>query len=407
MSKKEAIIGLCALLCMLSVGSVYAYEQNFTYEYSGNTAGASINVVSLRYEPYPVEPGELFKIHTILKNTGSDYADDATCMIANKQPFTAYKEKKKSIGKLAPGREFALDFEVYVDSNAFERTEYLEIQCTDNPANDFWNIEKVPIEIRLRYAVFDIVSVKTEPEMLRMGKPANLTITILNNAESPIRDVSAELFTTDTPVFHVDGITFKKVKNINKNDRADIVFSVLVEPGAKSGFYKIPLAISYIDGSGYQKNFSTFITVQISENPSYYIIAESYKNVAGGKEITLKFVNNGLEDLKFFNVKILDSKNVKIKSPNQIYIGDLDSDDYLTEKFTAGIPSKTTIQLEVTYKDSLNNDYVDYVNVVWDESKVKNETEGSRWTLVIILIAAAGIIYYFYRRRKAKKATEI
>ncbi|MEM4230804.1 MAG: hypothetical protein QXF25_02930, partial [Candidatus Pacearchaeota archaeon] len=151
------------------------------------------------------------------------------------------------------------------------------------------------------------------------------------------------------------------------------------------------------------KSFSTLITLRISDKPKYYIIVESIEKKSGSTRVNLKFVNNGPIDLKFFNVKILENKHIKLKSNNQIYIGDLDSDDYLTESFLADITkSKTVIPLEITYLDPINNEYTDYINVTWDESKIENKTESSIWPFIIILIIVGILGYYLYRKKRIK-----
>jgi hypothetical protein len=139
----------------------------------------------------------------------------------------------------------------------------------------------------------------------------------------------------------------------------------------------------------------------ISDKPTYYVIVESMQSSGSTKQVTLKFVNNGASDLKFFNVEVLDSKQVKVNSNNIIYIGDLDSDDYLTETFSAQISrSKTIIPLKIVYKDALNKDYTDYVNVTWDTSKIKDTTTRSVLPLIVIVLLVAGYLYYRHRKKK-------
>lgn len=396
---KKLILPIMLLVLLSSM--IYAYEQNVTISYG--KFGSQISVSSLKYEPYPVEPGETFKVYLILKNIGVDYAQDATCRVTDRYPFTAYKESQKNIGMLAPGREFLFEFEVKVDANALERTEELEVQCTSGASVDSWNTYKIPVKIQYRYAILNIIDVKTEPEILQIGKQGKVMFKLMNNAESTIKDVLVELDFLNSNLAPAQGTTQKKVSNLNKNEGINIDFDVYALPSAEAGMYTIPLKINYTSIQGEKKSFSTLITVKISDKPSYYIIVESMEKKSAGTSVTLKFVNNGPADLQFFNVKILESKYVKLKSNNQIYIGDLDSDDYLTEIFLADITrSKTIIPLEITYKDPVGEDYKDYVNVSWDKSKIENKSQSSIFPVIIVLMIIAGAGYYFYRKRKNK-----
>jgi hypothetical protein len=391
-----AILFVFSMLSMLSFAS--AFEQNLSY---GSTTGASVTVTSLNYEPYPVEPGETFNINLILKNIGTDfYTNDATCKIVNNFPFSAYSQQQQSIGKLAPGREFSLNFQIKVDEKAIQGQQNLEVWCTDDPNKDSWTISKIPIEIQIRYSVLNI-NISTTPEMLPIGKLSTINVQITNNAESIIKDVLAEIKVENMPIAPAGGVTIKKIRDLAKGDTGNIAFDIMTMPDTTPGLYKIPLTINYTDSSGDKKSFSTYIALMISDKPSYYIIVESMQSSGSTKDITLKFVNNGASDLKFFNVEVLDSRQVKVKSNNIIYIGDLDSDDYLTETFSAQISaSKTIIPLKITYKDALSNDYTDFVNVTWDTSKIKDTTARSALPLIVLVLLVGGYLYYRYRKKK-------
>jgi len=395
MYKRGLIIGLCLLLAITFAS---AFEQNLTY---GSTTGASVTVTSLNYEPYPVEPGELFNINLILKNIGTSYyTTDATCKIISQFPFSAYGKQQQSVGKLAPGREFSLNFQVKVDEKAVQGQQNLEVWCIDDPNKDYWIVSKIPIEIQLRYSILNI-NISTIPEMLPIGKLSTININIQNNAESIIKDVLAEIQVDSMPIAPAGGVTVKKIRDLAKGDTGNIAFDIMTLPDTTPGLYKIPLSINYTDSSGTKKSFSTFIALMISDKPTYYVIVESMQSSGSTKQVTLKFVNNGASDLKFFNVEVLDSKQVKVNSNNIIYIGDLDSDDYLTETFSAQISrSKTTIPLKIIYKDALNKDYADYVNVTWDTSKIKDTTSRSMLPLIVIVLLVAGYLYYRYRKKK-------
>lgn len=386
---------LVILFIFFIISFAYSYEENFTINYAKNIA--SIDIKTLKYEPFPVEPGEKFQIWFLVKNVGSEVAENVTCKIASKFPFSAYSESEKSIGKLAGGREFLIDFYIKVDENAIEGLEDLELHCTDNPKKDAWIVKKIPIRIQQRYAIVNIVDVRTEPNVLGIGQEGKILISISNNAENIINDVVIKLDIDDKPIVPAKGTTIKKVKSIIKGQISDVIFDILTLPDAEPGIYKIPLIVEYTDSSGNKQVFNTFISVKINEKPKYYVIVDSLAK----NEIKLKFINNGNVDLRLFNVKILDGKGFKIKGNQEIYIGSLDSDDYAIESFYASLSkSKVVIPLEITYSDMLNNQYLDYVNVTLDKNKVRNETKASYWPFVILILIIGGVLYYYRKRSK-------
>lgn len=396
---KKYLLTLLILSSMIVLTS--AYEQNLTYAY--DDYGPAVAVSYYSYEPFPVEPGETFDVYIMLKNTGSEDTVDATCKIIDKTPFYSYGNKQINIGKLTPGFEYRMHFEIQVSGDALEGYKDLEIQCTDNPSLGSWLIKKIPIRIQYRYAILNIMDVKTTPEVLQIGKSGAISFKIVNNAESLIKDVLIEM-AFDSSIAPADGATVKKIRDISQGESADVSFNVITLPTTESGIYTVPLNISYTNNEGEQNSFSTLISVKIGETPSYYVVPESILSTGAGiKEIELKFVNDGLADLQFFNVKVLDNSLFKVKSGGTMYIGDLDSDDYLTEKFTARLYwNKITIPLEITYKDKLNNEYKDYIDVELDTGRVQNVTPSSSTRVILAVLIIGGIIYYFYRKRKKK-----
>lgn len=400
MKKALTLFLTLTVFISLLVSFAYAqYEENKSFNYVGGSA--NIEVVSLKYEPFPVEPGEKFRIYLLVKNIGDEPARNATCKIRDKFPFYAYSEKQKSIGRLAGGREWRIDFLIKVDENATEGTDLLEIACADDPSKNAWFIEKIPIKIQYRYSIINIVNVKTEPEYIGVGDKGKVILSITNNAENIIRDAIINLKLDDVPVTPADGITVKKIRNINKNQIADVIFNIYAMPNADPGFYKIPLEINYTDPVGNKQAFKSFITLKIGDKPKYYIVINSIEKDGLGEKINLIFVNNGPIDLKYFNVKIKDTSSFKVRGNNKIYIGDLDSDDYTSESFYASIKaSKVEIPLEISYEDVLGREYKDSINITLDKSKVIEKAKTSYWPIAIILILVAGLAYYFYKKRK-------
>lgn len=399
----KKIILLFAFLIFLTAFSS-AHEQNISYKYIGT--GKNIKVINYKIEPYPVSPGEKFIGYFLVKNLGAK-VDKVVCRIIEKYPFRTYKENQKEIGKLESGEEYRFSFEILIDGNALETTENLEITCSDNLQSPIWFLQEIPIKIRRRYATFNINSVKTIPEILEIGKRGILEIDITNNAGSIIRDLLTEIDITNVPIAPSSTTTIKRIQTLNAEENTKLQFEILVLPEAAPGIYKMPLRINYTNAEGTQQSFSTVVTLTINEEPTYYIIIDSIKNLNNGlTEITLKFVNNGKTDLNFFDVKIENTKEITVKENSQIYIGDLDSDDYTTESFTAKISGNVIeIPLKITYRDSLNNFYNVEKKVILDREKVKNKSEPNRFITLVISLPILIILiasYYFYKRRKNK-----
>ena len=135
-----------------------------------------------------------------------------------------------------------------------------------------------------------------------------------------------------------------------------------------------------------------------------------YKKRTSGK-VTIKFVNKGLIDLKLMNVKLEESKKFDIVSSDEVYVGNIDSDDYETAEFdlyVKGWQSEVILPIVIDYMDANNQRYRDKENVVlklYSSSKAKKfglEEKSSVGILIVLMIVGAGG-YYYWRKRKKKK----
>ena len=132
-------------------------------------------------------------------------------------------------------------------------------------------------------------------------------------------------------------------------------------------------------------------------------------------EVTIKFVNKGVSDIKFLYVKIEESDDYELLSSDDSYIGNIDSDDFETADFRLFVEStdkkQVLLPIILEYKDTNNNDYKDSIELALNlytaaEAKklgLKNEN-GFVGILIVIIIVAIGLWYYRKQRKNKKKA---
>ena len=68
-----------------------------------------------------------------------------------------------------------------------------------------------------------------------------------------------------------------------------------------------------------------------------------------------------LIDIKFLNVKLDKAEGYKVLSPYEVYIGNIDSDDYETADFKINVDKaskeKVILPLTIEYNDANNQEY--------------------------------------------------
>jgi len=266
-----------------------------------------------------------------------------------------------------------------------------------------------------------ISSISTFPSEIAPGETSSISIGLENEAEETIKDVSVTLDLTGLPFVPYEDSTEESIDEIKEDKTKHAEFEIKALNDAESGTYKIPLKVSYYDGDGAKKpDKSSLVSVTISSKP---IVSASLEDglLLKGQEnaVAIKIVNKGLSNIKFLEVEIQSSTKYTILSQKNIYIGDIDSNDFDTAEFKIFFKenSLSTISLpvKVIYKDALNKEYTEEFSL---EARVYTKEQAislgllkkSNTTTYVIVVIILIVIYIIYRkikkRRKMKKMEE-
>lgn len=406
MEKRGLIAAFLFAALLISLSSVQAYEQNFS---STVTDFANIQFLSLRYEPYPVEPGEQFKLWIKIQNVGSKAAEDARCRIIPDNPFSIYQgQSEKAYGRL-DSANVVFDFVLKVNESAVEGDNELAVECTDNPSHG-WLRKKIIIKIQTRYATLNIVNVRTSPEFIEPGQNAQLLLSLENMADSSMKDIDVKLDFSSVSLAPYQEIGEKKLRRLNAGEINDLIFSIMALPDAKGGMYKVPLRITYTDELGKEYSINGTVSIEVNSKPELEAYVDSTTLTKSSKtgKIVLKIVNKGLTDIKFMSIRLLGSRDIKIILGDTAYIGNIDSDDFETADFRiTAKKSKLIIPAEMDYRDINNKQHSEQVNVTFNLASPSElgTGGGSSWLFWIILPAIA-IIAYVKRKWILEKARQ-
>ena len=101
-------------------------------------------------------------------------------------------------------------------------------------------------------------------------------------------------------------------------------------PNAEPLIYKIPVEISYDTTVK-----TALISLEIIADAKLDLLLEDSEIVKVNDQgiITLKFINNGLTQIKFLKVTLEESGAYEILSPKELYIGEVDIDDFEDVKY--------------------------------------------------------------------------
>jgi len=266
-----------------------------------------------------------------------------------------------------------------------------------------------------------ISSISISPREIAPGENSVIEIILENEAEETIKDVSVSLDLTGLPFVPYEDSTEASIYEIKEDKTKTAEFKIKALNDAESKTYTIPLKISYYDENGVKKpDKSSLVSVTVSSKP---IISASLEDglLLKGQEnsVSIKIVNKGLSGVKFLEVELQSSAKYTILSQKNIYIGDIDSDDFDTSEFKILFKenslSTISLPLKVIYKDALNKQYSEEFTL---DARVYTNEEAislglikkSNTTTYVVVIVILIIVYIIYRRikkrRKMKKMAE-
>lgn len=372
------------------------------------------------YEPGPAQPGDTVEVWVKIENTGNGDANNLVIEYKDSYPFKLLSEDERitTIKKLETGSDYLINYRIRVDASASQGSENIQISYTLGNYADTKVIKNLPLQITTTDTPVTISSVKLDPEVLSPGSKSELKIGVKNLAKSStVRDLSVTLGLTpvvsstsiliDLPFVPINGGSQKTIDKAVPGQTTEFVFEIAAYPDAISQLYKVPVYLSYKDEEGTQYNKTLLIGIEVNAEPELLITLDqtdlNSEKMSG--EIALGVTNKGISDIKLLSLKLGDSDSYELISTNkELYLGNIDSDDFETARFEIELKETGTIKLpvSVSFKDALNNQYNQKYEI---EYTVRDppEQQGSPLPAIIIVIIIVVVVVILVKRNNKKK----
>jgi len=262
-----------------------------------------------------------------------------------------------------------------------------------------------------------VKDVSTDPSEIAPGDTSIIEVTLENDGSNDITDVSVVLDFKDVPFAPYSSSSEDSIDEIQEDDEETARFRIIALSNANSGIYKIPMSITYTEDE-VVKIKNSLISLTINSEPVLGVEAEEGLLLKGTKnELKVKIVNKGLSDIRFLEVSLGVSSYVDILSQNNVYIGDVNSDDFDSADFEVffnkDTPENFQLPIILTYKDSTNQEFVEAYNLdlkVYSQERAieLGLMQKSRTALYIGIGVVVVILFFGYRylrkRKRLKKA---
>ena len=217
--KKIMLFGILILM-LVSCVCATEYEINFTdfNTYRSSSSYANIQVKSLRYEPYPVNPGEYFTLWIKAENIGMDLTEDAIFELVPKYPFSldSNEDTIREYGGLTTEEPIVMEYKVRVDKDAVEGTNELELRYKTDKDDSYWIYKEFEIEVDNAQTDFDLV--------IQEISDGEVSIAIANTGENVAYSVIVRIPEQDD--FQAIGTNGQMVGNLDDGDYTLVGFEI-------------------------------------------------------------------------------------------------------------------------------------------------------------------------------------
>lgn len=374
-------------------------------------SSVQIEIEKRTMEPTPLKTSEYADIWLEVRNRGDTAANGVEVTFNENYPFSVDPDERThwDIGELVPGEEYQIHLETRVDENAVHGNNSLKFTSEASPGIQIEH--KVPVEVRTDNEILAVTGVN-KSEKVAPGSSDRLTLNMRNLADSHLKNIEVSLDISDDDLpFVTRGASTKNIEKVAPGERTSLSFRLSVDESAENGVHKLPIDITYENEAGTEFERTTYTGLVVGGTPQLEVGVNNENQFTAGSTdtVTLRVVNRGQGSADFVQLALEPSENYEIISPDTVYLGDMDPDDFQTAEFNIHVKqSATDLQLpvELSYKDDAGEktegSTVDLKLYTQQELEEFGLAQGGSYLpiAVVAVLVIAGI--YYWRRRKKK-----
>lgn len=260
-----------------------------------------------------------------------------------------------------------------------------------------------------------ISDVSTSPSEIQPGQTFNLEIKVENILDKDVKEVVVSLDLSLVPFAPHQSSNEVRKEELDEDDSKTFEFDLISSSDTDSGTYKIPVTINY-ELDSVEKTATGLVSVTINAKPNLDLSLESSPLIKGrNSELSIRVTNSGLGEARLLSLRVIPISGLKLISSGNVYIGDIESDDFDNADFSVSLNSNSAsiinLPIEISYRDSRNKEFTEtkYLPIKAyseDEALELGLIQKSNTTTYFIVILALVVLWWLWRRRKRKQRLE-
>lgn len=387
-------------LLFLIIGSLVSFSVTIA------ALESSLQVTST-ITPSTIAPGNDGYVQITITNVGTAYAERVEIKLISldsplipKTQFVFYP----SLGGLEVGKSITTTFKFSVPASAtsgFYTAKFSLSACDGSVCKETIHYTIITVQAP---SSLEITSVS--PSSFKIGENATLNFTLANIGDISINNV---IVSWKNPAILPLGSSDRIfIQSINARQTLQVPVQVVVKPDVTSGIYSFSITIEYTNQVGAKQTVNSTVGIAIKGEYAFIIVLDSQDIVAPGTQgsVNIKIINTGNQEAQFLVLRVLSSEPLIQITPSETYIGNLESDDYETERFTFKVsktssPGTYPLKLEINYKDLYGKFYVEEYSVNVEVSSVSELPKEPMFSPIITagaLIILIILAYFGYKK---------
>ncbi|MEM4245511.1 MAG: hypothetical protein QXR60_04895, partial [Candidatus Nanoarchaeia archaeon] len=224
---KRVIVILVLILSVFFVNAETLPSSDESKTTSYTITSPIVQVAELKYEPYPVEPGEYFTLWLRVDNIADEDAENVRVELVDSYPFSKETGNVITIGKLGRRQSSVIKFEnIKVDDKALSADSELELRIYMGGAYEAnYLTKKIIIRVQMISPILSLI-VNTEPDKIPQGGTAEVSIDVQNMDKAMVKDVTIDLNLPDSFVT-LGSIEEKKIPRLGPGEKSKVEYKVM------------------------------------------------------------------------------------------------------------------------------------------------------------------------------------
>lgn len=363
----------------------------------GAISKPAITVKLERYDPVPVQPGDVFDAWVGITNKGTS-AQNMKIRLLDAFPFSSETDTV-DVGGVPENEKVLAHFIIKVDPVAINKNYNITFEYQWGDAENWWTQSTDLVQVRVTDAAVSVKGYEVSEKEIVPGSPATIVITLENTGRTAVKDIDVKLDLKDK-FSPVGTSTTQRLAFLKPGETQAVTYPVIADPAAEPKVYSLPVEISFMDERNNKYTRTTTISAAVNAKPDLLIIVDSVTPDEKGTKVTLKAINKGIANIKYLTLQLLPGDYDLQSTGETQYLGNVDSDDFeLVDYVIVPRGASMSLPVEATFKDPYNKEFTMRSTL---RITTEQETQAGfpSWQVATALLAVIVLALLFWRRKR-------